>query len=98
MICAMRRLANAAYTPYWDRIWRLQGATPQLLDQFIMVSKNTDHHANADYYIGLPNETFLNAFDGFKVVSEDELPAEIDNLLVGESGDEFARACLQSGD
>jgi hypothetical protein len=90
MIWAKRRFAWADYGPYQDRLAELMMANPLLYKQFIMVCTDTDDVGVSDYYIGLPHQAFLAFFDGFATVTEQELPNEIDTLLVADhTTDEF---------
>ena len=44
----------------------------------------------SDYYVGVPNETLMAAFDGFERVEESMLPKMIDALHIGDAtSDEF---------
>jgi hypothetical protein len=101
MIWARRRFNWAEYATYQDRIGELQEATPalQLQQQFIMVDVETGEPGVSDHYIGLPNQAFLAAFDGFEIVSEAQLPKEIDGVSVAIESEEFtSRFRLRSHD
>jgi hypothetical protein len=90
MIWAKRRFKWVDYAAYQDSIGDLQMAAPTLQQQFIMVDVETGEPGVSDHYIGLPNQAFLAVFDGFEVVSEDQLPKEIDGVtLADQSDDEF---------
>lgn len=90
MIWARRRFKWAEYAAYLDRIGEMQDANPMLQQQFIMVDLETDEPGVNDHYIGLPNPAYLAAFEGFEVVSEAELPKDIDGLSLADvSNDEF---------
>jgi hypothetical protein len=55
-----------------------------------MVCKETDQRGHADYYLGLPNPSLLAAFEGFEIVPDNQLPTEIDSILVADTtADEF---------
>jgi hypothetical protein len=100
MIWARRRFKWDEYAPYQDRVGDLQMAAPTLYRQFIMVDVETGEPGVTDHYIGLPDQLFLAAFDGFEVVGEDQLPKEIDGVsLADTSDDEFTtRFRLRSHD
>jgi hypothetical protein len=90
MIWAKRRFEFATYAPYFDRLEKLLMANPTLYRQFIMVSTKTDDPGVDDYYVGVPAQAFLAAFDGFEIVGEDQLPNEIDTLHIADATtDEF---------
>jgi hypothetical protein len=90
MIWAKRSFEFAAYAPYMDRLEKLLMANPTLYRQFIMVSTKTDDPGVDDYYVGVPALAFMTGFDGFEIVSEDQLPKEIDTLhLADGTTDEF---------
>ncbi|SED39631.1 hypothetical protein SAMN05444161_3116 [Rhizobiales bacterium GAS191] len=85
MIWAKRRFAYADYSPYFDRLEKLLLADPRAYRQFIMVSTKTDDPGVSDYWIGVPDRTFLTGFDGFEIVGEGDLPKEIDALHIGDA-------------
>jgi|SRR5665213_38195 len=90
MIWAKRRFEFAAYAPYQDRLDTLLKASPTLYPQFIMVSIRTDNPRVDEYYIGVPAQAYMMAFDGFEIISEDQLPKEIDALQIADATtDEF---------
>jgi hypothetical protein len=60
-------------------------ANPTAYKEFLMVSTKTDDAGVSDYYVGVPSEPFLAAFDGFERVSEGELPKEIGVFHLGDS-------------
>jgi Pentapeptide repeats (8 copies) len=65
---------------------------PTLQSQFIMVSIDTDARGESDYYVGVPDQTFLADFDGFEIVAETDLPREIDAVLYADqSSENFTR-------
>jgi hypothetical protein len=84
MIWATRRFAAADYAPYQDRLDELMWANTQLHERFMMVSVETDRERGMnDIYVGVPTSVFLAQFDGFRIIPEEELPEEIDALLIG---------------
>lgn len=91
MIWGKRRFAWAEYAPYSDLLQSLMMAAPALCQQFIMVSAQTENAGVSDYYVGVPNESFMAGFDGFERVAESDLPKEIDNvdLAADQGGEEF---------
>jgi hypothetical protein len=89
MFWAKRSFEFAAYAPYQDRLGELQMANPTMASQFIMVSTKTNARVS-DYYLGVPLKAFLADFDGFSYVAEQELPKEIDTVLLADlASDEF---------
>ena len=80
MIWAKRNFQWPEYTHYLRVLADLQLANPGLAEQFVMVSRKIEGPGISAYYIGLPNETFLKAFDNFAVIREQELPDVIDDL------------------
>src|SRR5229473_3182878 len=82
MIWGKRRFANAAYRPYFDKLEKLMLAQPARYQQFIMVSTEGEKVGVSDYYVGVPDEVSMLAFDGFTRVAEAELPKEIDTIHV----------------
>jgi hypothetical protein len=84
MIWATCRFAAADYAPYQDRLDELMWANTPLHEQFMMVSVETDRERGMnDIYVGVPTSAFLAQFDGFRIIPEEELPKEIDTLLMG---------------
>jgi hypothetical protein len=49
-----------------------------------MVGVTTADSSKADYYVGLPSPAYLAILDGFEVVSEAEVPHQIDCVLVAD--------------
>src|SRR5262245_44775116 len=88
MIWAKRRFSYAEYIPYFDRMEKLMFANPTLYRQFIMVG-NEHKGGQSDIYIGVPNQSFMAAFDGFEPVEESALPKVIDTLHIAAITDEF---------
>jgi hypothetical protein len=88
MVWAKRRFNGIEYIPYMDRLEALLLANAARHAEFIFVSVKTNKPLVDDYYVGLPEKTFLPLFDGFETVSEDALPKIIDTCLV--SGDQDA--------
>jgi hypothetical protein len=88
MIWTRRRFKWADHAAYQDRLGDLQMANPTLYQQFIMVDVETGEPGISDHYIGLPNRPFLAAFDHFEIVSEDQLPKEIDGVSLADTGDD----------
>src|SRR5690349_13478768 len=84
MFWARRRFGGADAAPYEDKLGLLQRVFAAQHEKFIMVSKDTDIPGVADYYIGVPLADLLAAFDDFERVTEDQLPREIDVLLVAD--------------
>lgn len=81
MIWCKRRFEDADFGPYQDRLDKLAMADAKGVNEYCMVSVETSV-AVADYYVGLPNEVLLRFFDGFYRVPENQLPKEIDAILL----------------
>ena len=78
------------YMPYFERLEKLLMANPTLYQQFIMVSTKAQKGGEEHYYVGVPSQQFLAAFDGFESVEEAALPKIIDTLHIADaSKDEF---------
>jgi len=84
MIWLKRRFEAAQYAPYQDKLAALQLTLPARYPEFLMVSTNTETPLISDYYVGLPEQSFASAFDGFEPVTEADLPREIDTFLYGD--------------
>jgi hypothetical protein len=84
MFWAKRHFAYAEFAPYQVIFEKLLMANPTQYQNFLMFSVQAGGPAKSDYYIGVPNKTFLSLFNGFQEVSEDEVPKEIDTFLVGD--------------
>lgn len=76
MVWGRRRFAFAEYVPYFDMLEKLVNANRHLYRQFIMVSIEADDDRPGvdDFYVGVPNETFLALFDGFERIAESDSP------------------------
>lgn len=85
MVWIKRRFHAADYAPYMQRLENLLMANAALYREFLMVSTKTDDVLTDDYYIGVPNESFLLGFDGFERVAESDLPKEIDTFHLGDA-------------
>jgi hypothetical protein len=91
MVWGKRRFSSAGYSPYFDLMRKLRQAEadPTPYRQFIMVSTERVG-GESDYYVGVPSETVMAAFDGFERVEESMLPKVIDVLHIGDAtSDEF---------
>lgn len=95
MIWGKRRFAYADYSPYFDKMEKLIMANPTLYREFIMVSTKADGVGESTYYVGVPNETFIPAFDGFERVEETALPKIIDTLHIADATTEEFRSRFQ---
>ena len=90
MIWAKRRFAYADYSPYFDRMEKLLLANSTPYREFIMVSTKASGPGESNIYVGVPNDTFLAAFDGFEPIQELALPQLIDTLHIADATtDEF---------
>ena len=65
------------------RLDKLMLANPSMYSQFIMVSTGVSKPALSNYYVGVPDQSFLAEFDGFDIVPESQLPNKIDTVLLG---------------
>lgn len=81
MIWCKRRFEDADFGPYQDRLDKLAMADAKAVSEYCMVSVETSV-AVADYYVGVPDEALLRFFDGFERVPADQLPKEIDAILL----------------
>jgi hypothetical protein len=84
MIWGKRPFANAHFARYQDRLVKLLYANPAQYREFMMVGTNTDDPAVRVYYVGVPMEAFMEAFDGFEIVDGNDLPKEIDSSIVAD--------------
>jgi hypothetical protein len=84
MILAKRRFQHADYGPYMDRIADLQLKYPDKHEQFVMTARRVDAPEPGwrNYYVGVPDETFLQDFDGFQRINEEAVPNDMENILV----------------
>jgi hypothetical protein len=90
MIWSKRQLAYAKFAPYQDRLEKLMMPNAARYQEFIMVSVDTDNVGVSTYYIGVPEKAYLSAFDGFEVVAEEQLPKQVDTVLIADgTSDEF---------
>jgi hypothetical protein len=83
MIWAKRQFRFPEYAPYMERLDKLMLANPSMYSQFIMVSTGVSKPALSNYYVGVPDQSFLAEFDGFDIVPESQLPNKIDTVLLG---------------
>jgi hypothetical protein len=65
--------------PARDLLRKLVGANPTLHREFIMASVEISKNEQ-DFYIGVPNKTFLALFDGFDPVDQSDVPGTFDSL------------------
>jgi hypothetical protein len=90
MIWAKRRFSFGAYGIYQDRIADLHLKLPHATE-LMMVSSPTASFGIDDVYVAVPDKAFLHLFDGFEVVSENQLPAEAIPLYVDHSTGEYEK-------
>jgi hypothetical protein len=95
MIWGKRRFDGVEYIPYFERFEKLLIANGALYREFIMVSTKTDKPLTDDFYIGVPNKSFLAAFDGFEEISESELPKLIDTLHIADASTDNFKSLFQ---
>lgn len=98
MVWLKRRFEWADYSPYMDCLGKHMLENARLYQEFMMVSTKTDDPGISDYYVGLPNEAFLQGFDGFERVGENELPKRIDVLLVADATKEPFKSRFHFGE
>lgn len=84
MIWSKRRFQWADFTPYLDCLEKLMLANASLYREFLMVSLKTEKAGESEVYVGLPHRSFMNAFDGFELVDETDVPKIVDKLLGGD--------------
>jgi hypothetical protein len=48
----------------------------------MMITTKTAHPASKMYYVGVPTEAFEEGFDEFEYVPDEQLPKEIDAVIV----------------
>jgi hypothetical protein len=90
MVWAKREFSYADYTPYMDHLEKLLLSNPSLYREFIMISTDTPNARDSDYYVGVPNISFLAPFDGFEMVEEKDLPKQINTVhIADQTTDEF---------
>ena len=90
MIWGRRQLAKADLARYHARIIKLLYANPAQYREFMMVGTKTEAPTVGIYYVGVPIEAFMEAFDGFELVKAADLPREIDTVIVADvSSEEF---------
>ena len=85
MVWGKRRFDGVDYVPHFDRLEKMLLSNGSLYREFIMVSTKTDRPQTADFYLGVPNKSFLAAFDGFEKISESQLPKLIDTLHIADA-------------
>ena len=85
MIWAKRRFAFAEYSPYFERMEKMLMDYPAQYREFIMVSTKAEGAGQNNIYVGVPNTSFLAAFNGFEEVSEAQLPKVIDTLHIADA-------------
>jgi hypothetical protein len=88
VIWAKRQFPNAEFGRYHDRLIKLLYRFPVRYREFIMVSAKTQNSTARTYYVGVPTDVFMTAFDGFDVIRDQDLPDEIDTLIVGDVASE----------
>jgi hypothetical protein len=90
VIWGRRQFAKADFARYHERLIKLLHANPAQYREFAMVGTNTEAPTVRMYYVGVPMEAFMEAFDGFEAVKDQELPREIDVVIVADvSSEEF---------
>jgi hypothetical protein len=97
MIWAKRRFAADSYGKYHDRLGDLQMAMPNRHREFMMMARKSDTVGEQDIYIAVPSKELLSSFDGFEIISESELPKEVDTLLLAEHGEFEKRFRVRKG-
>ena len=80
------RAGDAGFMPHMKRLKDLMTANTAHRAEFVMVRTKVDDRGGGDYYIGVPNRTFLVVFDGFEVINERDVPHHPQAHLVGDVG------------
>jgi hypothetical protein len=90
MLWAKRQFRFGSYSVYQNRIADMHLKLPRTTELMMVLSPTTSIGVD-DVYIGLPDKSFLPLFDGFEVVSENQLPAEASPLYLDHSTGEFEK-------
>jgi hypothetical protein len=85
MVWGKRRFSGIEYVPSFDLLEKLLMANAALHREFIMVSTKTSKPLVDDFFLGVPNKTFLALFDGFEEIEESDLPKRIDTLHIADA-------------
>jgi hypothetical protein len=67
---------------YHEQLLKLLYSNPGRYQEFMMVTTKTEDPASRMYFVGVPPEVPTGAFEGFEYVSDEELPKEIDSVIV----------------
>ena len=91
MIWAKRQLSHSESALYHDRLVKLLYRFPRQYREFMMIDVRTENYPVAKmYYVGVPMDVFMTAFDGFAPVADQDLPEAIDTVIVGDvTSEEF---------
>jgi hypothetical protein len=85
-----RQLSDSEFARYHDRLVKLLYRYPTRYQEFMMVNTKTENPSARMYYVGVPTDVFMQAFDGFELVKDQDLPKEIDTVIVADvRSDEF---------
>ena len=93
MIWGKRAFSNTEdFGRYQERLLNLLYANPKQYREFMMVTTRTEDPESRMYYVGVPSEELAEGFDGFEHVPDEELPKEIDTVIVAAvESEEFTR-------
>jgi hypothetical protein len=85
-----RQFSDSEFARYHDRLVKLLYRYPTRYREFMMVNTKTENPSARMYYVGVPTDVFMQAFDGFELVKDQDLPKEIDTVIVADvRSDEF---------
>lgn len=84
MVWGKRAFSDAEFGRYHERLLKLLYANPARYREFMMVATKTESLALKTYYVGVPLKPFMQAFDEFEYVPDDELPKVIDWVIVAD--------------
>jgi hypothetical protein len=77
-----RALSDIDFGRHHEHLLKLLYLNPGRYREFMMVATKTEDPAFRMYYVGVPPEVPTRAFEGFEYVPDEELPKEIDTVIV----------------
>jgi hypothetical protein len=98
VIWGKRQFPSSELARYHDRLVKLLYRFPARYREFILVGTKTENPLARMYYVGVPMDAFMTAFDGFERVEDQDLPGEIDTVIIADvASEEFkSRFRIQS--
>ena len=84
MVWGKRQFPHSEFTLYHDRLIKLLYRFPAQYREFMLVAAKTENPLTKTYYVGVPMDVFMTAFDGFELIEDQALPEEIDTVIVGD--------------